>query len=124
MLDELKLDDVPDTDISQLHEFLMQNHIVFSLKPGECGKTDIVTMSIDTGEAHTHQQPPRRMPFFFRQEVAKQLQDMRRDGVIQPSNSPWSSPVVMVKKKDGSHHFCVDYRGLNAVTKADAFPLP
>ena len=64
------------------------------------------------------------MPFVVRQEIARQLQDMQRDGVIQPLNSPWSSPVVTVKKKDGTHHFCVDYRGLNAVTKADAFPLP
>ena len=59
-----------------------------------------------------------------REEVARQLKSMQRDGVIQPSNSPWSSPVVMVRKKDGSHRYCVDYRVLNSVTKADTFPLP
>lgn len=53
MLDELKLGDVPDAEApQQLHDFLMQNHMVFSLRPGECGETDIVTMSINTGE-HT-----------------------------------------------------------------------
>ena len=64
------------------------------------------------------------MPFAVRQEVATQLKKMQKNGVIQPSKSPWASPVVLVRKRDGSHRFCVDYRGLNAVTKADTFPLP
>ena len=59
-----------------------------------------------------------------RREVARQLKDMQRAGVIRPSTSPWSSPVVMVRKKDGTQRFCVDYRALNAVTRADTFPLP
>ena len=64
------------------------------------------------------------MPFAARQEVARQLESMQKEGVIQPSKSPWSSPVVLVQKKDGTHRFCVDYRGLNSITKMDTFPLP
>ena len=56
--------------------------------------------------------------------MAQQLKQMQDSGVVQPANSPWASPVVMVHKRDGTHRFCVDYRDLNAVTKADTYPLP
>jgi hypothetical protein len=49
---------------------------------------------------------------------------MLKNGVIQLSNSPWSSPVGLVKKKSGEYRFCVDYRRLNAVSKRDVYPLP
>lgn len=49
---------------------------------------------------------------------------MQEVGVVQPSNSPWASPVVLVKKKDEALRFCIDYRGLNSVTKLDQHPLP
>ncbi|KAL5457414.1 hypothetical protein EMCRGX_G034666 [Ephydatia muelleri] len=52
------------------------------------------------------------------------LDEMLEKDVIQPSHSPWSSPIILVRKKDGSMRFCVDYRKVNSVTKKDAYPLP
>lgn len=53
-----------------------------------------------------------------------ELDSMLTLGVVEPSNSPWSSPIVLVKKKDNSYRFCVDYRKVNAVTEKDAYPIP
>ena len=64
------------------------------------------------------------MPFAIHKEVALQLKKMQEAGVVQPSSSPWSSPVVMVQKRDGTHRFCIDYWELNKVTKANTYPLP
>jgi hypothetical protein len=54
----------------------------------------------------------------------KEVKEMLTNNVIRPSRSSWSSPVVLVKKKDGTTRFCVDYRALNNITKKDVYPLP
>jgi len=57
-------------------------------------------------------------------EVSRQVQDLLDRDLIETAHGAWSSPVVLVKKKDGSWRFCVDYRRLNSVTIQDAYPLP
>ena len=96
---------------------LEEYHEVFSLGQGDRGETDLIELHIETGDATPRKYPVRRVPFAVRDEIARNLQEMQDANVIQPSNSPWASPVILVRKKDGTLRFCVDYRGLNSVTK-------
>ena len=108
----------------QLGALLEEYNEVFSLGKEDRGETDLIELHIDTGDAVPRKYPVRRVPFAVRNEIAHNLQEMQNANVIQPSNSPWASPVVLVRKKDGTLRFCVDYRGLNSVTRLDQFPLP
>jgi hypothetical protein len=67
---------------------------------------------------------PYRMTADELAELKKQLQELMDKGFIRPSASPWGSPVLFVKKKDGSMRMCVDYRSLNVVTIKNKYPLP
>ena len=101
--------------MQDFYNFLESHHEAFSLEPHERGETDLFKMEICTGNAESVRQGMRRMPFAVWCEVARQLEAMQKSGVIQPSKSPWSSPVVMVRKCNRTHRFCVDYRKLNTV---------
>ena len=108
----------------QLETFLQENEDVFALDSSELGSTDLVKHTINTGDHPPIRQHFRRTPFALRAKVDELVQEMLEQGIIQPSQSPWGSPIVLVRKNDGTTRFCVDYRRLNSVTKLDVFPLP
>ena len=78
---------------------------MFALQDSELGHTNLVEHKVDTGDHPPIKQPVRRIPFVYRDKIAKMVEEMEQTGVIQPSSSPWASPVVLVPKKDGSHRF-------------------
>ena len=104
---------------------LLSTHAqIFAKDKSDLGRTSKLKHTINTGAAVPVRQSVRRIPHIHRAEVSKLIQEMLQQDVIQPSASPWASPIVLVKKKDGSTRFCIDYRRLNEVTRKDAYPLP
>ena len=106
-----------------LFVLLMEYADVFSFH-SDLGRTDLTKHHIDTGDSQPIHQLPRRVSPARRQEVRQLLNEMLKNDIIQPSNSPWSSPIILVRKRDGSTRFCIDYRKVNSVTRKDAYPLP
>ena len=105
-------------------DFLSTWRNVFSLSNEELGHTDVVTHKIRLTDDTPFKETTRRIPPGMFDEVREHLQDMLDSGIIRKSQSPWSSNIVCVRKKDGSLRLCIDYRKLNARTIRDAYALP
>ena len=123
MLD-LHIEHLSEDHQRTLKDLLVKHSDIFALNPTELGKTELMSHHIDTGDHPPTRQPLRRTPFSLRKRINEMVKEMLDMGIIKQSSSPWASPVVLVKKKDGTMRFCVDYRKLNHVTKPDVYPLP
>ena len=78
----------------------------------------------DTGDTLPIKLAPHRLASGEITVVKMEIEDILEQNNIQPSNSPYSAPIVLVTKKDGSNQMCTDFRRLNEITKKNAFPLP
>ena len=107
----------------QLKDLFQEFSDIISQGEDDLGCTPLLQHAVETEGPPLCQPYHRQNPAVWREEMA-QVQQMLANSVIRPSNSPWASPVVMVKKKDGSLRFCVDFRQLNAATIKDAHPIP
>ena len=101
--------DLDCTDRETLRSLLNEFKEILSVDDDDLGQTKLVYHKINTGDAIPVRQPARRLPFHQKAEVRQLLDNMLSRGVIEQSNGPWSSPIVLVKKKDGSTRFCVDF---------------
>ena len=108
----------------QLRLLLEEYGDIFVARDEDCRRTGLVQHAIDTGSARPIRLRPHRLALAKRQAAEDKVREMAAGGVIEPSSSPWAAPAVLVRKKDGSWRFCVDYRRLNKVTRKDSYPLP
>ena len=105
-------------------ELLQKHSTVFSYGEGDLGCTTLVEHEIPLVDDGPVRQRYRRLPPSQYEQVKAHIQELLDRGVVRPSCSPYSSPIVVVFKKNGELRLCVDYRLLNAKTRKDAYPLP
>ena len=105
-------------------ECALKYHRVFSLEGMEKGLVEGIQHTIDTGDSKPIKESAQWVPFALREKISEMVKEMLKGGIISESSSPWASSVVIVRKKNGSLCFCVDYRQLNAVTKKRCVSSP
>ena len=110
--------------IIRLKEMISSYSCILSTNEFDVGRTDLLEHDIHTGDAAPVRKHPYRLSPSEQAKVDELVERMRKEGIIRESCSPWAAPIVLVRKKDGTTRFCCDWRGLNEVTRKDAYPLP
>lgn len=106
-------------ELEVVNSLLQENCDVFSTSSTDLSRTDLIKHSI-----HTSSTSPVRQRAYRTSPIHRKAQKLLDADLIELSHSPWASPVILVRKKDGSYRFCIDYRRLNSITIKDAHPLP
>ncbi|TYJ52350.1 hypothetical protein B9479_007044 [Cryptococcus floricola] len=115
--------DLTTEQLGEINSLLQRNRHAFGYGDRLLGSTTLAELPIDTGDAPPTSYPPRRVSPRGRQLIDQNITELLDLGVIEPSNSPWASPVLLVRQKE-KDRFCVDYRRVNDVTTGDQYPLP
>ena len=128
-LEEILIESVKDFSLSTHHwdmllPLLMEYSDVFAQSRDQLGCTNVLQHKIITDGASPIRQRFRRLTPEKRAEMHMMLNDMLKKNLISPSKSLWAAPIVLVKKRDETCQFCVDYCQVNGVTRKDAYTLP
>ena len=127
LLEKLNLDGLSNwtpRNTTAVQELVLTFHDVFALDANELGCTSTVEHEIQITNGEPFKEQFRYIPPPLLEEVHALIRDMLDMGAIHPSQSPWCNAMVLVRKKDGTLCFCVDFRRLNACTKKDSYLLP
>ncbi|GBN08325.1 Retrovirus-related Pol polyprotein from transposon 412 [Araneus ventricosus] len=116
--------ELDDLQRKELLSLLVEFTDVFDLEDKPVKVSSKVKHRINTADSQPVKQKPHRVSFGEKRIIQEEVEKMLKPDIIEHSESPWSSTVVLVKKKNGTWRFCVDYRRLNKITKKDVYPLP
>ena len=116
--------DAPAEFLPLVRSIIGRNRDVFATKDSELGRTNATKMVIDTQDCSPIRLRPYKTPLNKRKIIEEAVSEMLDAKVIERSNSPWSFPMVIVKKSDGTNRPCIDYRKLNDITRKNSYPLP
>ena len=107
-----------------LERLLHKHSTAYAAGPTDLGRRSLIYHRIAIGDSNPVRQPMRRVPHEYIPVLKSEIDKLQKAGAVMPSTSPFASPTILVKKKDGSMRLCIDYRKLNAATKNDAHLLP
>ena len=127
LLEKLNLDGLANwspENVAVVRELVLAYHDLFVLESNKLGCTSAIEHEIRIENNEPFKEWFWHIPLPLLEEVCTSLRDMLEAGVICPSQSPWCNMVILVWKKDGMLHFCMDFRCLNACMKKDLYPLP
>ena len=120
----VELEHLSSEERGKVMEVIKQYQHVLSSGENDIGKAKVLAHKISLYDQTPIYQKPRRFPEPITMEVERQCQELCASDIIEPSASPWASPIVPIRKKNGEIRLCVDYRRLNAKTKPERSPIP
>ena len=124
IVNDIPLNDLSEREAELAVDLLFSQREVLSRSESDIGCATSTEHRIVLHDDTPIRQKPRRFPQPIVSEIERQCEELCNLDIIEPSCSPWASPIVPIRKKDGSIRLCVDYRKLNSVTKPDRFPMP
>jgi len=115
---------VTEKQKDKIKNLLLQHSNIFTKQLRNPGLSKHEAVKVDVQGSAPIKKRPYRLGPLETKAMDEELEKLLASGAIEPCRSPWSAPVVMIKKKNGTYRMCIDYRALNAVTKKESFPLP
>lgn len=124
VLKEMNLSYLTQRQMRIIQRLVERKSKVFALDGEKLPFTHLAEFAIHTGDALPIRKRPYRIPESQKKDLKENLEQLKREGIIRESNSPWAAPCLLIKKKLRGFRLCIDYRSLNNIITKSAYPLP